>query len=200
MTSTGLAIGLAVYVVGLIALRKARYGLIAYLWGAFGLAALLILTAQMGNWSGPVGAIQASTLTFLANTVGFPLRTIDSANLVVPDPTGWSIMAIGIECSTVIEAAVFGGLMLFYPRFSASERLLRLGVGLGATFLINLARLSVIIAMVTILGKPAVPLAHAVVGRLVFFVGIVFVYWRMMTMPTLRIVRRDLEVSGRAAL
>jgi exosortase family protein XrtG len=200
MSSSALALALAVYVAGLILLRRIRTGLLAYLWGAFGLAALLVLSAQMGNWNAPVGAIQASALTFLANAVGFPLRIIDSANLVVPDPTGWSIMAIGIECSTVIEAAVFGGLMLFYPRFSPSERLLRLGVGLGATFLINLARLSVIIAMVAILGKPAVPMAHAVVGRLVFFVGIVFVYWRMMTMPTLRIVRRDLEVSGRAAL
>jgi hypothetical protein len=32
----------------------------------------------------------------------------------------------------------------------------------------------------------------------VFFVGIVFVYWRMLTLPTIRFVRRDLEVSGRA--
>lgn len=200
MTTTALAVSLGVYGMGLIALRRTRQGLLAYLWGAFGLAALLVLSAQMGNWNGPVGAVQASTLTFLANALGFPLRTIDSANLVVPDPTGWSIMAIGIECSTVIEAAVFSGLMLFYPRFSAQERLLRLGAGLGATFLINLARLTVIIAMVAILGKPAVPVAHAVVGRLVFFVGVVFVYWRMMTMPTLRIVKRDLEVSGRAAL
>jgi hypothetical protein len=54
--------------------------------------------------------------------------------------------------------------------------------------------------MVMTLGKPAVPWAHAVVGRLVFFVGIVIVYWRMLTLPTLRVVRRDLEVSGRSVL
>jgi exosortase/archaeosortase family protein len=122
------------------------------------------------------------------------------ATLLVPDPTGWSVLQIGLECSTLIEASVFAGLLLFYPRLPPRDRALRLGAGLGATFLINLARLAVIIGMVMILGKPAVPWAHAVVGRMVFFVGIVIVYWRMLTLPTLRLVRRDMEVSGRSVL
>lgn len=198
MTSTGLAAGLAVYVVGLIALRRARYGLIAYVWGAFGMAALFILAAQLGRWYEPFGGLQARILAGIGTTFGLGLSTLAPAYLVVPDPTGWSVMAIGVECSMLIEGAVFAGLLLFYPRFPPQERFLRLGAGLGATFLINLARLAVIVTLVVTIGKPAVPVAHAVVGRLIFFVGVVFVYWRMMTMPTLRIVRRDLEVSGRA--
>ena len=72
--------------------------------------------------------------------------------------------------------------------------------GLAATYLINLARMFIIVAMIHWLGKSAAPLAHAVVGRLVFFAGIVIVYWQLLTLPTLRIVRRELEVTGRAAL
>jgi exosortase family protein XrtG len=131
---------------------------------------------------------------------GLTLQSLGTAELVVPDPTGWSILSIGIECSTLIEASVFAGLLLFYPRFPASDRLLRLLAGVGATFLINLARLAVIVGMVATLGKAAVPLAHTFVGRMVFFIGIVVVYWRMLTMPTLRLVRRDLEISGRAVM
>jgi exosortase family protein XrtG len=193
-----LAAAVAVYAVGLLALRRSRGGLLAYLWGAFGLAALLMLSAQVGRWNEPVGAFQANLLAGLANAVGFGLTTLDRANLVVPDPTGWSILAIGVECSTVIEAAVFTGLLLYYPRFSHGERMGRLALGLAGTLLINLLRLSVIVAMVAILGKPAVPWAHTIVGRVLFFVGVVYLYWRLLTVPTLHIVRRDIEVSGRA--
>jgi exosortase family protein XrtG len=200
MTTSILALAVLVYIAGILGLRRSRTGLLAYLWGAFGLAAILVLSAQLGGWNQPAGAFQASILTTLANGVGFPLQTMAPANLVVPDPTGWSILAIGVECSTVIEAAVFAGLLLFYPRVSHGERIGRLAIGLAGTVGINLLRLAVIVAMVAILGKPAVPWAHTVVGRVVFFVGVVFLYWRLMTMPTLHIVRRDLEVSGRSVV
>ena len=132
--------------------------------------------------------------------LGVTLSTLGASTLVVPDPTGWSVLGIGIECSTLIEAAVFTGLMLFYPRFGGVARLSRLSLGLGATFGLNMLRLGVIVLMVVTLGKPAVVWAHAIVARLVFFVGIVFLYWRMLTLPTLSTVKRDLEVSGRAVL
>jgi len=193
-----MALALAVYIVGLLALRRRRHGLIGYLWGAFGLAALLIMAGWVGGWNEPLGAIQANLLEIVWGWFGLAVSTLEGAELVVPDPTGWSVLAIGIECSTLIELSVFAGLLLFYPRFPPAERLRRLFGGLGATVIINLIRLSVIIGMVAALGKPAVPWAHAVVGRLVFFVGIVIVYWRMLTLPTIRFVRRDLEVTGRA--
>jgi exosortase family protein XrtG len=200
MTTSGLALAIAVYLIGLLALRRARFSLLGYLWGAFGLAAVLILTGQQAGWNVPLGDLQGSLLVGIGKALGSRFEMLAPATLLVPDPTGWSVLQIGLECSTLIEASVFAGLLLFYPRLPPRDRALRLGAGLGATFLINLARLAVIIGMVMILGKPAVPWAHAVVGRLVFFVGIVVVYWRMLTLPTLRLVRRDMEVSGRSVL
>jgi exosortase family protein XrtG len=200
MTTSWLALAVAVYIIGLLALRRARFSLVGYLWGAFGLAGILIFTGQLAGWDVPLGNFQGGLLASIGGALGSRFEMIGPATLLVPDPTGWSVLRIGIECSTLIEASVFAGLLIFYPRFSPRERALRLGAGLGATFLINLARLSVIVGLVMTIGKPAVPWAHAVVGRLVFFVGIVIVYWRMLTLPTLRLVRRDLEVSGRAVL
>ncbi len=197
MSTKLLAILLLIYLLGLLLLRRHRHGLLGYLWGAFGLAAVVVMAGQIGGWNEPLGGLQANLLVGLGNAFGLGLETLGAGTIVVPDPTGWSILQIGVECSSLIEAAVFTGLMLFYPRFPPGERLLRLTAGLGVTLLVNLVRLAVIMGMVMTLGKPAVPWAHAVVGRLVFFVGVVVVYWRMMTMPTLRWVRRDLEVSGR---
>ncbi len=197
--STGwLAAGVAVYLLGLLMLRKQRFGLLGYVWASFGFAAILILTGRVGNWNLPLGSLQANGLIVVGNWMGLDLQAFESASVLVPDPSGWSVLQIGIECSTLIEASVFAGLILYYPRFPSGERLFRFFAGLAATLLINFARLAVIIGMVMTIGKPAVPWAHAIVGRLVFFCGIVVVYWRMFTMPTLHLVRRDLEVTGRA--
>jgi exosortase/archaeosortase family protein len=195
-----LSVFAAAYLVGLLLLRKARRGLVAYLWSAFGLAVILIFAGQIGGWNAPLGELQAGILAFLSGLIGGGLRTVPGGGLVVPDPTGWSILQIGIECSALIEMSIFVGLMLFYPRLPAGQRLARIAAGVLATIGINLVRLAVIAAMVAALGKPVGPWAHAIVGRLVFFVGILYLYWRMLTLPTLTLVRRELEVSQRNAL
>jgi len=200
MSTLVLSVFAGIYLAGLLVLRKARKGLLAYLWGAFGLAGILIFAGQIGNWNSSLGAFQAEILALASGIVGGGLRTIAGGGLVVPDPTGWSILQIGIECSALIEISIFVSLMLFYPRIPAGERLMRIAIGVLATLALNLLRLGIIALMVTTLGKPAVPWAHAVVGRLVFFVGILFLYWKMLTLPTLSIVRRELEVTHRNAL
>ena len=200
MSPLALSIFSAVYLAGLLILRKARKGLIGYLWGAFGLAAIVIFAGQLGAWNEPLGTLQVWILVLISQLFGGPLQMVPGGGLVVPDPTGWSILQVGIECSALIEIAIFSGLMLFYPRFPASERLGRMAVGVAATILINLVRLAVIAAMVATFGKPVVPWAHAIVGRLVFFAGVLYLYWRMLTLPTLTLVRRELEVTRRTAL
>ena len=200
MTTLGLAAFVGVYLAGLVLLRKLRKGLIGYLWGAFGFAATVVLAGQVGGWNTPLGAAQAWVLQNVSALFGLTLRTLQDGALVVPDPTGWSILYVGLECSALIEAAIFTGLILFYPALTSGERLGRLGVGLVLTFALNLLRLAVIVATVAWLGKPFVPIAHAVVGRLVFFFGILVVYWQMLTLPTLTMVRRGMEVTHRNIL
>jgi exosortase family protein XrtG len=200
MSLVALSAFTAVYLAGLLLLRKARKGLIAYLWGAFGLAAILIFAGQIGGWNAPLGVFQAGILVYIGNLLGGGLQIIQGGGLVVPDPTGWSILQVGIECSALIEMSIFIGLMLFYPRLPTGDRLVRIGAGVLATIVINLIRLAIIVVMVATLGKPIVPWAHAIVGRLVFFVGILFLYWRMLTLPTLKMVRRELEVTQRNTL
>lgn len=198
MNEAWLGAATGIYLAGMLILRKLRGGLVAYLWAAFGLAALIILAGQVGGWNIPLGSFEARILAGASSLVRFDLTTLSPASLVVRDPTGWSILQIGVECSTLIEMAVFAGLLLYYPRFSLAQRLARLVGGLSATFVLNLFRLAVIVALIALLGKPIVPWAHAIVGRVVFFVGVVYIYWRLLTLPTLRLVRRDLEVSARS--
>lgn len=198
MTDSGLAGLVLIYIIGLLTMRRMRHRLPAYLWGSFGLVALVVLASKLGAWNIPLGAAQARLLVWVGDLIGLRFALLEPTSLIVPDPTGYSILQIEVECSTLIEATVFAALILFYPRFRPRERLLRLGAGVSATLVVNLVRLVVIVAAVSVLGKPALPWAHAIVGRLVFFAGIILIYWRMLTLPTLRVVSRDLEVTGRA--
>jgi exosortase family protein XrtG len=201
MSILGLSIFVIVYLAGLVILRRARKGLIGYVWGAFGLAATLVFAGQIGGWNIPFGAAQAWLIRQAANLFGAGLQQVGAEGaLVVPDPTGWSILQVGIECSALIEISIFAGLILFYPRIPAGERIRRLFTGGLATILVNLARLAIIVLMVAWLGKPAISWAHALVGRLVFFAGILLIYWRMLTLPTLTAVRREMETARRNTL
>ena len=200
MTTQTLSLLAALYLAGLVLLRRARYTLIGYVWGAFGLAALGVIAAQVGQWNVMLGRLEVATLARAGGWLGLAVGGLHGSSLIVPDSTGWSILNIGVECSTLIEAFVFVGLLLFYPRIPPVQRLLRLGIGLVAIYLINLVRLGVIVGMIMWLGKPAAPVAHVIVARLVFFVGMIAIYWWLLTLPTLRVIRRDMEVTGRAAL
>ena len=67
--------------------------------------------------------------------------------------------------------------MGFYPGFRAGRKVPTIIVGLVATYAINIARILIIVGMIAALGTSWVFIAHAVVGRVFFFIGIVIVYW-----------------------
>ena len=137
--------------------------------------------------------------TFLVTTfVGIPTQLYQGAPglllvLVVSQPVGWTAVQITIECSGLLESAVLIGMLGFYPGFPILAKIRLILVGLVLTHLANLVRLLFIIATLHYLGKDALFMAHTVVGRVVFFVAVVAIYWRVLTVPTIAAVRRKLQ-------
>lgn len=188
-----------VYVLGLLGLQRKRWQLSHYVWGAFGLTFLFIHLSLLQGWNDVLAAVEAQHVQSLMTALGAShLQIFEGTTLLVPDSSGWTGLQVGVECSTLIELSVFAGLVLFYPRFSLQARWKSLLLGALGTYLLNLLRLIIIAAMVIIWGKSAVVLAHAVVARIIYFFGIVMLYWFLLTRPTLTLVRRSIESSGRA--
>jgi exosortase family protein XrtG len=185
-----------IYIVGLLFLRRRKWRLAAYVWGAGGLSFLVIhLTVLMG-WNEQIAWLEASHVQSIMRLFGVELRTFSNVSLMVPDPTGWTGLSITEECSSLIEFSAFLGLLLFYPRIPLTQRASFIVIGALGTYVLNLIRILIIVGMIIIYGKPIVPLAHAVVGRAVYFVGIIILYWYLLTRPTLVMVRRTIEISG----
>jgi exosortase/archaeosortase family protein len=198
MTWFQLQLVVLVYLAGLMWFHRHRWAFARYLWGAFGFAFLAIQLSVVMAWHVSLAALETAHVRTLMALVGVHIQIVDDITLLVPDPTGWSGLRFGIECSTLIELSVFGGLMLFYPRLTLSKRWTYLAWGAVCTYGLNLVRICVIVILIGIGGKPIVPVAHAIVGRLVYFFGIVVLYWFLLTQPTLLLIRRSIEITGRA--
>jgi exosortase family protein XrtG len=187
---------LVIYIVGLALIQRWQWGLTFYLWGAFGFTFLFVHLSLLQGWNVVLSSIEAEHSRLIAALIGIQIQAVNQVILLIPEATGWTGLNIGIECSTLIEVAVFMGLMLFYPRLTLQQRSTYFVLGLLGTYLLNLLRIMVIVVMVVIWGKSAVPFAHAVVARLIYFIGVVMLYWFLFTRPTLLIIRRGIEASG----
>ncbi len=87
-------------------------------------------------------------------------------------------------------------LLLFYPSYSWKTKLKYASIGAVATYLANIIRILSIVAIVAVFGKTSVYLAHAVIGKLIFFVLIIILYWYLLTKPTMSKVRENIK-SGK---
>ena len=118
--------------------------------------------------------------------------------LVIPQEQGWTLVDIGVECSGLLEEAVLIGLLTFYPGWSLGRRAGLIAFGLAATYLGNLVRVLFIVITLHEWGKDSLFLAHTLVGRVIFFIIVIAIYWAVLTGPTLTQLRTRLQYSRAA--
>jgi exosortase/archaeosortase family protein len=76
-------------------------------------------------------------------------------------------------------------LVMFYPVYKWSKRIWVGLIGIAIVYIINYVRLLAVIIMIHSFGRNMSFFAHAVIGRFIFFVLIIALYWQLMTKPTL---------------
>lgn len=113
----------------------------------------------------------------------------------VPHHNEWTLLTIGIECSGLLELATLFGLVSFFPALRPPKRIGVLGVALVLTFLANVVRMLVIVLALAYGGQAMLDIAHVVLGRLVFFVLAIGIYWFAITRPTINAVSARLKAA-----
>lgn len=89
---------------------------------------------------------------------------------------------ITYECSALIELAAYIALVLFFPFFkNLQQRLKLLGFGVIYLLLANMLRLTVTALIIHFLGLPSLIWAHVIVGRLIFYVLTIILYFYVFT-------------------
>jgi len=194
-----LAIFLTLTVGWIIALgffRAYRVWLIYYALGAVGLAVILVYVAQSltpGFYL--YESATSNAAHYVAEWIGIPTRVFEAAPntilvLVIRQEIGWTALEIGIESSGLLETTILIGLIAFYPGWARQRKTWFILAGVLITFLANICRLLVIILMLHYLGKDWLLVAHTLVGKVVFFVLAIAIYWYLLTLPTIRDLSR----------
>lgn len=177
------------YVLGLIWMRSKGWQLRTFVWASFGQAYLVLQFGLFINLADSLAALEARNIQSITNLLGYDVQVFEETTLLVPDQEGWVSMTIGIESSTLIEMAVCSGLILYYPGLSRRRRIASLMIGLSGTYILNLLRLFIIVFIITNWGRSSFVIAHALVGRVVYFIGVVVLYWYLLTTPTVKFVQ-----------
>lgn len=109
--------------------------------------------------------------------------------LIIDANNGIISMHINYECSGIIELMVFSSLVIFFPFIEKKKKILNLVLGNIYIVVANIIRILFIVAVVKTFGIESYGIAHMVYGRILFFVLMVFLYYRVFTKNQIKLQR-----------
>lgn len=180
MMNLKIILGIALWIYGLSVLKRARLSAFYFIVGSAGL--FFILTAisrPYWVWFFTHAVIHGVALfTELTNwgQIMFKMGLVYINNGGNP-----VIMSIDYECSGIIETCAFVSLVVFYPAYQRREKVFYGVFGLLYIYLINVLRLNIVIAIIHFGGGESFFLAHSVIGRLIFYVLVIVLYYNVFT-------------------
>lgn len=187
----------AVWIVAYAFFHKAHAWLLAYMLGTIGFTLLLVYAFRGSVVESFIERTTAIAAHYVCNALGIPTKVFFNAPgtllvLIVYQEVGWTAVEIDIECSGLLEFTVFSGLVLFFNGFTWRYRATVLPLGILATFVMNIVRIAIIVATIHLGGKSAIYIAHTVVGRAIFFMMVISLYWYVFTRATTAAINKKL--------
>ena len=174
------AIGLWVWLLRV--LRKAGLKFWRYLLGSCGI--FLILLILVRPWLVlPLARLIAAIAGIFGKVTGFYQAYYRYGVIFIESLNGAITVNIDLECSGFIEISAFVSLLSFYGIYNIPERIYVGVVGTLYTMLTNAFRIAVICTMIHFMGTDYYYVAHTIVGRIVFYVLQVILYFFVFTRP-----------------
>lgn len=174
------AIGLWVWLLRV--LRKAGLKFWRYLLGSCGI--FLILLILVRPWLVlPLARLIAAIAGIFGKVTGFYQAYYRYGVIFIESLNGAITVNIDLECSGFIEISAFISLLSFYGIYNIPERIYVGVVGTLYTMLTNAFRIAVICTMIHFMGTDYYYVAHTIVGRIVFYVLQVILYFFVFTRP-----------------
>ena len=176
------AAAIALWVWLLRVLRKAGLKFWRYLLGSCGI--FLILLILVRPWIVlPLARLIAAIAGIFGKVTGFYQAYYRYGVIFIESLNGAITVNIDLECSGFIEISAFLSLLSFYGIYNIPERIYIAVVGTLYTMLTNALRISVICTMIHFLGTDYYYVAHTIVGRIIFYVLQVILYFFIFTKP-----------------
>ena len=180
------------YIVGLIALviwlfvlhilKKADLNFWRFLVGAMGMFVLLFVYVE------PLLVEPLARLVALIASLPGKIGSMYQAyykygTIFISSDVGAITLQIDFECSGIIEIMAFISLLTFFKVYTVTERITVGILGTIGIMLANALRITVICVMIHFGGISCYYVAHTFVGRIVFYVLSVLLYFYVFTKP-----------------
>ena len=176
------AAAIALWIWLLEVLRKAGLRFWRYLLGSCGLFLLLMFFAK-GWLVLPLARLVAALAGIFGKVSGFYQAYYRYGVIIIESAKGAITVNIDLECSGFIEISAFISLLAFYGIYNIPERIYVGVIGTLYTLLTNAFRIGIICSMIHFLGTDYYYVAHTIVGRIVFYVLQVILYFFVFTKP-----------------
>ncbi len=172
-------------------LYSRRQWLMYYLLAAFGLTFFIVIYFQGAGIDLWLSELEVSHTSAILGRLGMDVSHV-SNQLFIPTMEGWAVLVCALECSALFELAVLFSLIVFYLRFSPLRKGFSIVFGLVTTYVANILRLVIISSITHQYGEEYIFMAHTVVGRLLFFGLVLFIYWYLITRPSIISIGKSL--------
>lgn len=175
-----LIIGIIVWLYILSILKRAQLSAFHFIFGSGGLFFILIaLSNPYWVWFFTHAVINGIKL--IGTSTGLCTVMSHYGMVSIINPTSPVNMAIDYECSGIIETVAYISLVSFLPLFNRHERVFFSIFGTLWIYLANIIRLMTVIITVHFGGGDLYFLAHSIIGRFIFYVLVIVLYYEVFT-------------------
>lgn len=168
------------YVLGVF--RRAELYAWRFLWGSMGLFILLMVGVR--PWlTRPLARYVCAMAGVIGRLSGTFTAYFKYGILYIPVEESSITLQVDFECSGVIEIMAFLSLLAFFNVYRTSEKVLVGLMGFAYIMVCNALRIAIICLSVHLLGMDAYYVMHTFVGRIVFYLFSVWLYFYVFTKP-----------------
>lgn len=162
--------------------RRGKLDFFRFLVGSVGLFIFMMIFLEPILVT-PLVSLVTSATGIVGDVTGLFESYHDYSILFVTcEKTGESLsLYIDYECSGVIEMMAFVALLAFFQVYDIWQRFVVGIIGCMAIFFSNVIRITVICIIIMLWGNDAYYIAHTIVGRIVFYILAVILYYYVFT-------------------
>ena len=181
-------IGIIIYVYLLYILKKNNMSAFYFMLGSVG-----FLGFSMLLFYEYLAVVISKLILFLmgliANVITIYDVYIDYNIIFINNAKSCISLYMDYECCGMIEILALTSIILFHPLFDWKKRIVRLVVGFVWTCLANIMRLLSICVIIYNYGNDSYYIAHSIVGRIVFYVMTIILYYYMFSFGQIKTQR-----------
>ena len=178
-------LAVAIWIVLLEILRRAGLKFWRYLAGSCG-AFLILMVIVRPFITVPLARLVTALAGIIGKVSGVFQAYFRYGVIFIDSAKGAITVNIDLECSGVIEISAFISLLIFFSVYNIPERIYIGVIGTLYTLVTNALRIVIICFVIHFFGTDYYYFAHTFVGRIVFYILQVILYFYVFTRPQIK--------------